>query len=214
MKIKRRNRSDLSIAFVAILFVVLPFTFVSSFISTGSISHFIVIGVGVLLFTYYMKQYQLLKVEVEYIKDKADSAFTWEKTDRGNYAILILFIFNLFIIDPAVERFYFGLNLFSILFFLGIFIYQELNNKSSSLEQLFFLREQIVYIGGRQKVVNISDIEGLYLKETNLYIREKYGVLEFNTEKLQEAERQKLRLKIIEVSKGLTIGSDFINISI
>ena len=214
MKIKRRNRSELSIAFVTILFVVLPFTFFSSFVSTGSISHFIIIGVGVLLFMYYMKQYQLSKVEVEYIKDKADSVVTWKKTDRGNYAILIIFIFNLFIIDPAVERFSFGLNLLSILFFLGLFIYQEVNNKNSSLEQLFFLREQIVYIGGRQKVVNISDIEGLYLKETNLYIREKYGVLEFNTEKLQEAEKQKLKLKIIELSKELTIGSDFINISI
>jgi len=214
MKIKRRNRSELSIAFVGILFVVLPFPFFSSFVSTGSISHFIIIGVGVLLFMYYMKQYQLSKVEVEYIKDKADSVFTWKKADRGNYAILLPFVVSLFIIDPAMECFYFGLNLFSVLFFLGLFIYQEVSNKNSSLEQLFFLPEQITYIGGRQKVVNISDIEGLYLKENNLYIREKYGVLEFNTEKLQEAEKQKLRLKIIELSKELSIGSDFINISI
>lgn len=214
MKIQRRNRSDLSIAVVAILFLGLPFIFFSNFIQTTSITYFIIIGIGSLLFTYYMKQFQLSKAEVKYIENEADCIIEQKHSTRGNYAFVLILFVNLFIADPVTEKFYFGLSLASILFFIGIFIYKEVNKTNFSLERLFFLPEQIIYIGNRQKVVTISDIEGLYLKEENLYIREKYGVLEFSTNDLQEAERQKLRLQIIKISKELTIDSKFLNISI
>lgn len=207
MKIKRRNRSELSIAVVAVLFLGLPFIFFSNFIQTASITYFIIIGIGPLLFTYYMKQSQLSKAEIKYIENEADCIIEQKHSTRGNYAFVLILFVNLFIADPVTEKFYFGLSFASILFFIGIFIYKEVTKTNFSLERLFFLQEQIIYIGNRQKVVNISYIEELYLKEENFYIREKYGVLEFDTQNLPDAEKQRLRLHIIKISKELKINS-------
>jgi hypothetical protein len=207
MKIERRNISDLeSIAafpvFILILVLCANYSTLSNLLTLFLIFGFII-------FVYFFKVRNLKSAEIEFLEKESELLIEHEKNDyfSGLSFIGTLIIYIPLVFEEHPKFVYFGL---VPVIFIGViaFYFQYKNGYFINVEKLIFTPTQLILLREVHTVVDIENIDEIILWKSKVIVREKYGEIEWETEKMDSTKRNLTNNKLREIALQHSIKLD------